>query len=164
MYEYGKCMIQTELLDPVLATSNYGRILCHERISEFGRFCAYSRHPGFLGPSEWCILCATDWQIILICILIVLTQNPSVTSYAPFITVEIIRKRLLNIPSLWWCSNFLSLNSQKWTVNGVHVNGTVTVSFLLRGVMQFANNDIIVSHQPFLLPAYPLPTFYCRGF
>ena len=42
MYEYGKCMGQTELLDPVLATNNYGRILFHERRSEIGRFCAYS--------------------------------------------------------------------------------------------------------------------------
>jgi len=49
-------------------------------------------------------------------------------------------------------------------VNGLHVNVTVTVSFLLRGVMQFSNNDIIVSHQPLLLPTYPLTTFYYRGF
>ena len=61
-------------------------------------------------------------------------------------------------------SNFLSLNSHKWSVNVLYVKATATVSFQLLEVMQFSNNDIIVSHQPFLLPTYPLATFYYRGF
>jgi len=46
--------------------------------------------------------------------LIVLTQNPSLTSYPKFITVEIIRTGLLNIPSL--CkSQFTEMNSERCT-------------------------------------------------